>query len=120
MLPVYDQESFSHVSMPNSPGFGDGVEDPEAFAGADVEAAHVAFDVAVAFGDAAGAMRRADDDDILGDDGRGVEADLRRWSRSSWMVLVVIQFQIDRAVLSEGRDRRAGFGVRGRSGDSRA
>ena len=33
VLPVYDHESFSHVSLPNSPGLGI-VEDPQAFAGA--------------------------------------------------------------------------------------
>ena len=42
MLPVYFHESFSQVSLPNSPGCGIGAEGPEPLAGAHVVAADVA------------------------------------------------------------------------------
>src|SRR5579872_6241763 len=53
-------------------GFWDGVEDPQAFAGAHVEGAHETFHVGLAARDAAGAVRGAYDDGVVRDDGRGV------------------------------------------------
>ena len=48
-------------------------------------------------------MRRADDDDVVRDERRGVEADLRRLEIE---LLIVIQLEIDDAVRAE-----AGTGV---------
>ena len=53
-------------------------------------------------------MRGADDDDVLRDDGRRVQADL---ALDQIHRLVVIELQIDDAVLAERRDRRAGLRV---------
>ena len=77
-LPVYDHESFSHVSLPNSPGPRNGVEDPQPLAGLRVEAADVALLVGLASWVRRRQMRGADDDHVVGDERRGVEADSRR------------------------------------------
>src|SRR5215510_1228779 len=52
-----------------------GVEDPEALAGSDVEAANVPFDIRAAGRHAARLVRGADDDDVARDDGRGMQTD---------------------------------------------
>ena len=94
--------------MPILAWFRDGVEDPEALAGAHIESADVAFDVGLALRDSAFQVRRADDHDIFGDDGRGVEADA---AGDQIHLLVVILLEIDHAVDAEARDRDAGFGI---------
>src|SRR5271165_2490247 len=57
------------------PLFGDGVEDPEALARADIETAHISFVVAHALGRHALAERRADDDGVQCHHWRGLESD---------------------------------------------
>ena len=57
-------------------GLRNGVEDPQPLAGARVVAADVALGVLHAARRRAGAMRGADDDDVLGDDRRAVPGDL--------------------------------------------
>ena len=66
----------SHVSLPNSPGARNRVEDPQALAGPRVEAADVALSLRLALRHDAAGMRGADDDDVLRDDRRRVQADL--------------------------------------------
>src|SRR5271165_1511020 len=89
-------------------GLRDGVKDPQTFSGVYVVAANVAFDVLVAFRNAAGAMRGADDDDVVGDHGRGVQADV---GAQGVDLLVVVFLEIDRAVFAEAGDGDAGFRV---------
>ena len=84
------------------------MEDPQALAGAHVEGAHEAFHVGLAARDAAGAVRRADDDGVVGDHGRGVQAN---FAGDRIDHLIVILLQIHQAVLAEGGDARAGLGV---------
>jgi hypothetical protein len=76
----------------------DGVEDPQPLAGPHVEAAHVALDVTPACRHAARPAGGADDDDVLDDDRRSVEADLARVRIDD---LVVVLFQIDQPVGAE-------------------
>src|SRR5205807_1861840 len=89
-------------------GLGDGVENPEAFAGANVESADVALHVFVAARDAARAVRGADDHDILGNYWSGVESD---FARDGVDLLIVVLLEIDDAVASEGGNRSSGFGI---------
>ena len=84
------------------------MEDPEAFARPDVEAADVALHIRFAFGNAAGFVRGADDHDVLGDDGSCMQSD---FAVDQIDFLIVILLQIDDAILSEGRYRCAGLGV---------
>ena len=74
------------------------MEDPQALAGADVEAAHVALVVAAADRAAALGVRGADDDDVLGDDRCGVESDV---TGDRVHLLIVFELQIDDAALAE-------------------
>ena len=89
-------------------GRRNGVEDPEALAGLDVEAADVALRVRLAPRRVAGAVRGADDDDVARDDRAGVQSDL---AGDRIDHLVVVLLEIDDAVLSEVADRNAGLGV---------
>ena len=75
VLPLIDHESFSHVSLPNSPGPRNGVERPEQLAGPHVEGANEPLGVVVRRDRLALAERRADDHDVLGDGRRRVDAD---------------------------------------------
>ena len=108
VLPVYAHESFSHVSLPNSPGLRDRVEDPQALAGAHVEAADVTLHVRLAGRHATRAMRGADDDDVAGDRRRGMQPDLARHRID---LLIVVLLQVDDAVVAEPRDAHAGLRV---------
>src|SRR6202521_5323932 len=84
------------------------MEDPQALARAHVEAAYIALLVRLAARRAAGQMRGADDDDVLRDDRRRVQADLTLHEVHD---LVIVLLQIDDAVLAEPRHERAGLGV---------
>ena len=86
------------------------MEDPQPPARAHVVAAHVALHVAgTGRHDVGGrvvrGVRRADDDDIVGDDRRGLQADV---GIDRIDLLVVVAPQVDHAVPSEIRDRPAG------------
>jgi hypothetical protein len=84
----------------------DGVEDPKPLARLHVEAAHIALGVLAHLGGVAGGMRRADNDDIARDGGRGVQPDI---GAVEIQVLVVILLEIDDAIGAE-----AGVHVAGR------
>ena len=88
----------------------DGVEDPQALARPHVEAADVALRVAPAAGVAARAEGGAHDDHVPGDGGRGVQPD---FARDRIDVLVVVQLEVDDAVLAEAGDRPPGPGRQG-------
>src|SRR5436190_11652077 len=87
-----------------------GVEDPEALPGPDVEAANIPFDVRAAGRDAARLVRGADDDDVARDDRRGMQTDFPA-QRIDW--LIHFEHQVDRPLLPECRNRRAGLRVEG-------
>jgi hypothetical protein len=76
------------------------MEDPQAFAGPCVVPPHVALDVAHALRVSAGPVRRADDDDAAGDDGRGVQPD---FAGDRVDLLVVLELQIDDPRVPESR-----------------
>src|SRR6185503_19471010 len=82
-------------------GLGDGVEDPQAFACANVKATDITFDVRLTGGHTTRSMRRADDDDILRHDRRRVQTDLTRERIDR---LIVVLLQIDDAVHAEARN----------------
>src|SRR5688572_33458131 len=56
-------------------GLGNGLEHPQTLSGSYVETAHGSLDVAAAFRIGAGLERGADDDDVAGDNRRGMETD---------------------------------------------
>ena len=87
----------------------DGVENPDALAGTDIEAANEALDVGLALRCAAFAMRGANHDHVLGDDRRGMQADLR--GREVEAFLIEAGLQVDDAVGAEVLHRQAGLGV---------
>src|SRR5471032_882036 len=89
---------------------GDGVEDPQALAGADVESAHVALVVAHALGRHAFAERGADDDGVLSHDGRGLNADFPG-DQVGEHRLIVVKLKIHRAAFAEGRNNGTGLGI---------
>ena len=89
-------------------GTGNRVEDPQTLAGSDVESAHVAFDVVFDFRRAGCPVRGADDHHIAGHHGRRVQPDFAGFEIDH---LIVIELQIDDAVLPEARNRNAGLGV---------
>ena len=92
----------------------DGMEDPEPLAGADIEAAHVAFVVAHALRRHAFAERRAHDHRVLRHHGRRLQADLAS-SEIGLNRLIVVQLQIDRAVFAERFHRYGPSSHRARS-----
>ena len=96
------------MSLPNSPRPWNRVEDPHAPARLDVEPADVALLVALAARHAAGEVRGADDDGVAGDERRRVQPDL---AGDEVHDLVVVQLQIDDAVLAEAGDRGAAPGI---------
>ena len=90
-------------------GRGNRLEDPEALARAHVEPAHVPLDVALAGRHSTRSMCGSDDDDVPGDDGRGVQTDL---TRERIDALIHLLLEIDHAVLAEARDRAPGRRVK--------
>ncbi len=86
----------------------DGVKRPEAFPGARVVAAHVPFRVGLAARRRSGAVRGADDDDVLGDDRRAVPRD---FAGDRIELLIGVLLEIDDAVDAEILERLAGLGV---------
>src|ERR1700752_2502828 len=74
------------------------VEDPEPLAGSNVETPDVSLLVVLALGRPARQVRGADDDDVLRDDRRGMQANLTRLEIDR---LVVVELQIDDAVAAE-------------------
>ena len=68
MWPVNFHESLPHVSLPDSPGSGIGVEAPHLLAGPRVERAHVARRIVLVHQPIADAV--AEDDEVLVDDRR--------------------------------------------------
>ena len=95
---MYDAESPSHVLLPIFARERNRVENPLAFSRSHVESANVALDVRSALGDAAHKVRGADDDHVFGDDGCGMEPDV---AVNQIHVLIVVELQIDDAVLAE-------------------
>src|SRR5438067_4542777 len=89
-------------------GLGNRVKDPKALAGAHIKAAHVAAHVFAALGIAACEVCGADDDDILRDYRRGMQAHFARYEVD---ILIVVLFQIDDAIAAEAGNRRARLGV---------
>ena len=96
------------MSLPNSPGMRNGVEDPQPLAGARVVGADETLGVGAASRRGAGAMRGADEDDVLGDDRRAVPGDL---ALDRVELLVGVLLQVDDAVDAEVLERLAGFRV---------
>ena len=90
-------------------GLRNGVEDPQALAGAHVVAANVSLDVFFRARRAAGKMCGANDDDVVAERGRRVEADVGRLEIDAR--LIDLRLQIDDAVAAERRDRDAGLRV---------
>ena len=87
---------------------GNGVEDPEALAGAHVESADVALHVFSAVRHATGQVRGTDNHDIFRDDGRRVQAD---FAGDEIDVLIVVFFQVHDAVHAERGNRQARLSV---------
>src|SRR6185295_11687369 len=84
------------------------VEDPETLSGARVVTADETFLVNAALRLSAGQMRRADDDDVLGDRRSGVQSHLADGQVDR---LIVVLFQIDDALLAESGRGNAGLRV---------
>ena len=78
VLPLIAHDSFSHVSLPNSPGRGIVLNVHSSLPLCDVPRAHEALGVVVRLDGQAFAERRADDHDVLRDGRRRVQADLAR------------------------------------------
>ena len=89
-------------------GLRNGVEDPQALSGLDVEPADVALRVRPAARRCPAPMRGADDHHVLGDDGSGVQAD---FAGDRIEHLVVVLLEIEDAVLAERADRNPGLRV---------
>jgi hypothetical protein len=86
----------------------DGVENPEAFAGANVEAANVALDVRLAARRTAGEVCGPDDDHVARHDRRRMQADL---AGDGINLLIELLLEIDDAVGAKRRDPIAGFRI---------
>ena len=84
------------------------MEDPKALAGADIESADKALHISFSRWRAAFHVRGPDDDDVLGDDLRRMQADL---AGDQVDLLVVVHLQVDYALIPEGRHRDAGLGI---------
>src|ERR1700688_3757659 len=74
----------------------------------DIESADVAFHIVPAVGNAARSVRRADDHDVLGDDGRGMQP---YFAGDRIDLLIIVLLQIDDAVVAESGCERAVLGV---------
>ena len=99
-------------------GLRNRVEDPEALAGAHVVAADVAFDVFLRARRASRRVRGADDDDVVADGRRRVEADVG--GRQVEAGLVELGLEIDDAVAAERSQRARRSSHSARRADSRA
>ena len=86
----------------------DGVKDPETLAGAGVEAPDVPLGLLLGRRGPSRQMRGADEDDAIGNDRRGVEADL---AGDEVELLIHALLQVQDPVGAEARDAPAGFGV---------
>ena len=84
------------------------MENPEPLAGLHIEAANIASDISAALRIAAGEMRRADDHHVLGDERRGMQADLAGHEVD---LLIVVELEIDHAAFAEAGNGLAGLGV---------
>ncbi len=89
-------------------GLRDGVKNPEPFPRAHVESADVALHVGLPRRDRARFVRGADDDDVFRDHRRRVQPDLRRHRIDH---LVIVLFQIDKAVFAERRDAHSSLRI---------
>ena len=87
----------------------DGVKDPQPPAGPHIEAPHVALDVGLAPRRAAGQMRGADHNHVVGDNRGRLPRDL---AFDEIDLLIELLLQVDDAVPAEALDRVAGFGVK--------
>ena len=76
------------------------MEDPETLAGAHVESPDVTLHILLAPGYSARAVGCAHDDNVLRDDRGRVQSD---FARDQIDLLIVVEFQIDNAILSEAR-----------------
>src|SRR5215469_3614793 len=88
----------------------DGVKDPEALAGPDIKAAHVSFVIAIADWSKSFPKSSADNHSVFGHDWRRVQTDLAggevRENR-----LIIVELEVNDAILPEGRHRHASFGI---------
>ena len=99
-----DPRLFFPRVVPELAELRDRVEDPHALPGLHIEAADVALLVLLALRHATRQVRGADDDRVLRDDRRRVQADL---AGDGIHRLVVILFEVNDAVRAERRDRAA-------------
>src|SRR6266571_3924779 len=97
------------------PGFGavfirqrDGMEDPETLARPHIETANVALHILLADRHSAWLVRRTDNYRVAGHDRSRVESDVRTQEID---LLIVVRFQIDRAVFAKAANGRASLGV---------
>jgi hypothetical protein len=86
------------------------MEDPDPLAGSNIEAAHIPFVVAHASGRHALLKRRTDNYGVAGHHGRRLEPDFASGEIREYR-LVIVEFEIDRAVFAKPGHKRAGFGV---------
>ena len=84
------------------------MEDPQPFAGAHVVAAHVALHVRLALRNTCGEVRGADDDRVLGNHRRGMEADVSGLQVDH---LIVVLLQVHDAAGSEAAHQGAGLRI---------
>src|SRR5205823_1042629 len=74
----------------------DGMKDPEALAGSDVEAANVPFNIVRDFRSAAGPVGRANNYGVADDNRSRVQADFAGFEID---ILIVVEFEIDDSIL---------------------
>src|SRR5262245_56921444 len=84
------------------------MKDPKTFAGPHIEAADVAFDIGFASGCSARLVRRTDNHRIDGDNPSGMESNL---SGKRIDLLIVLEFQINRAVFAKAAHRGTGLRI---------
>ena len=99
-LPVYFHESFSHVSLPNSPSPGIVWKIQRRLPVRTSNPRMKPFTLVLPRGTPSGTMRGADDDDVLGHrhERRRMQAD---FAGDEIDLLIVVLLQIDDAVLTE-------------------
>ena len=90
-------------------GPGNGVEDPQAFTGAHVKAAHIALHIAFGFGEITGQVRGAHNDGVSGDGGGGMQPD---FAGDGINLLVVFLFQVDHTAFAEAGNQRTGLRIK--------
>src|SRR5439155_26028081 len=86
----------------------DVMDDQGALACPHVESANVTLRVRFALGDSGGSVRGADNHDVLSDDRRRMESD---FTGGEIDFLIVIELQIDGAIVSEAGYRHSCFGI---------